>query len=52
MGINAFPYTVIYDQNSKVICKYAGYCANSDNMIEDKLKECLKKMDSMDWMDY
>lgn len=45
MGINVFPYTIIYDKNREVICKYAGYCVNSDNLIADKLTECLKKMD-------
>lgn len=48
MGIVPFPYTIIYDGNSEVICKYAGYCMNSDDLIEDKITECLKKMDSLD----
>lgn len=46
MGINAFPYTIIYDHNKELICKYAGYCANSDDLIGDKLTECLKKIPS------
>lgn len=44
MGIHTYPYTIIYDQNKELICKYAGFCANSDDFVGDKLTECLKKI--------
>jgi len=44
MGINVLPYTVLYDHHKQLVCKYAGFCMSSDDMIEDKLTQCLNKM--------
>lgn len=46
LGINILPYTILYDQHQKVICKYAGFCISSDEMLADKLTQCLNKMAS------
>lgn len=44
MGIHVLPFTVLYDHHKEVVCKYAGFCMSSDDMLEDKLTQCLNKM--------
>jgi len=48
MGINVLPYTILYDHHKELVCKYAGFCISSDDMIEDKLTQCLNKMSQKD----
>jgi len=44
MGIQHAPYTLIYDHNKNIFCKYSGYCTGIQDMICMKLKECLSKI--------
>ena len=44
MGIPDAPYTILYDQKMEVYCKYNGYCAGSQEMVCEKMNECLNKM--------
>lgn len=38
MGIPGFPYTVVFDQDKNVICRYNGYCIGSEELICEKLQ--------------
>ena len=44
MGIPDAPYTILYDQKMNIYCQYNGYCAGSQEMVCDKVNECLDKM--------
>ena len=44
MGIPDAPYTILYDQKMEVYCKYNGYCTGSQEMVCEKMNECLNKM--------
>ena len=44
MGIPDAPYTILYDQKMEVYCKYDGYCTGNQEMVCEKMNECLNKM--------
>ena len=44
MGIADAPYTILYDHQMKIYCQQIGYCAGSEEMVCEKVNECLKKM--------
>lgn len=44
MAINVLPYTLLYDYKKELVCKYAGFCMTSDDILEDKLTQCLNDM--------
>lgn len=44
MGIPDAPYTILYDQQMEVYCKYNGYCTGNQEMVCKKMNECLNKM--------
>lgn len=44
MGVRDAPFTILYDQNMQVYCRYDGYCASAGEMVCDKMSECLNKM--------
>jgi peroxiredoxin len=45
MGIAGVPYTILYDQQMKVICEYNGYCAGAGDLVCEKMKVCLNRLD-------
>lgn len=44
MGIPDAPYTILYDEKMEVYCKYDGYCTGNQEMVCEKMNECLNKM--------
>jgi hypothetical protein len=40
MGVSECPYTILFDQDQEVVCKYFGYCAGIDDMLCEKIREC------------
>jgi hypothetical protein len=46
MGIPNGPYTILYDEQMKVLCKYSGYCSGAGDQVCRKMNECLGKMAS------
>ena len=44
MGIPDAPYTILYDQQMEVYCKYDGYCAGNQEVVCKKMNECLNRM--------
>lgn len=42
MGISNAPFTIMYDQEMKEICRYSGYCSSAGEMVCEKMKQCLK----------
>ena len=45
MGISNSPYTILYDKEMEVYCRYNGYCAAAGDLVCEKMKDCLNKMD-------
>ncbi len=45
MGIASAPYTILFDHEMKVICEYNGYCAAAGDMVCEKMKVCLNRLD-------
>lgn len=41
MCIPVLPFTILYDPNMKLVCSNIGYCANMDDQLCKKVKECL-----------
>ena len=41
MNIVQTPFTIVYDQNQQIICKYNGYCAGADELVCEQLKSCI-----------
>lgn len=44
MGISDVPYTIIYDHNMAVYCQYNGYCTGIEEMICNKVMECINNI--------
>jgi len=40
MGVPDYPYTILFDQDQDIVCKYSGYCASIDDLLCDKIREC------------
>ena len=45
MNIPQTPFTMLLDKQMNVHCKYAGYCANGDEMICKKIEECIAEIE-------
>jgi hypothetical protein len=43
MGIVETPMTLMYDADQNLVCQYTGYCSGGDELICEKMKECLVK---------
>lgn len=41
MGISDGPFTILYDKDMKVYCKYSGYCNGVDEALCEKVNACL-----------
>ena len=41
MGISDGPFTILYDKNMEVYCKYSGYCNGVDEALCEKVNKCL-----------
>lgn len=46
LGVFDAPFTMLYDNEMNLVCKYNGYCSGNQVILCDKVKECLKKMES------
>ncbi len=44
MGIPNGPYTILYDEQMKVLCEYSGYCSGAGDQVCRKMDECLRNM--------
>jgi len=44
MGIADVPCTILYDHQMKIYCKHVGYCAGTEELVCEKVNECLDKM--------
>jgi hypothetical protein len=44
MGIPNSPYTLLFDHQMNLYCKYNGYCSGIEELVCGKIKECLSKM--------
>ena len=44
LAISSTPYTVLFDRQMNVHCKYYGYCANGDEMVCKKIDECMAEI--------
>jgi len=47
MNIPSMPFTLVFDEEKSLICEYNGYCAWADEMVCDKIKECLQNKDTI-----
>ena len=47
MSITRTPYTVMFDKQMNVHCKYAGYCANGDEMLCRKIEACMAEIEAV-----
>lgn len=48
MCVSYSPFTILYDQNMDVVCQYAGYCVGSEDMLCEKVKNCLAGLQEED----
>ena len=44
MGISEAPYNILFDQYMSVYCRHSGPCANADDLVCEKMNECLMVM--------
>ena len=44
MHVSYIPFTMLFDQQMKIYCKFPGYCASGDDLICNKIEECLAKI--------
>lgn len=45
MGINDPAYTILFDNQMKEYCRHAGYCPSGDELMCEKVYECLNKLE-------
>lgn len=46
MGIPDAPFTILFDQDMNEYCRQLGYCVNNQDIVCQKVNECLKKIDT------
>jgi hypothetical protein len=44
IGVFDAPYNVLFDQDMKIYCRHAGPCASIEDMVCQKVNECLAAM--------
>lgn len=44
LGIPSVPFTMLYDHEMKLVCKYNGYCSGNQDVLCEKVKKCLNKI--------
>ena len=44
MGVSDAPYNVLFDQDMKIYCRHAGSCSSIEDMVCQKVNECLAAM--------
>lgn len=44
MGISDSPFTILYDNQMEKFCQHAGSCSNIDQLVCEKVNECLTAM--------
>lgn len=44
MGIPKEPYTILFDKNHEVVCRYEGYCSGAEDLMCEKVRDCLNKV--------
>ena len=42
MGVSSVPFTFLFNREQQTVCRYNGYCAGSEDILCEKLRECLK----------
>jgi cytochrome c biogenesis protein CcmG, thiol:disulfide interchange protein DsbE len=46
LGVTDAPYTLLFDKNQKLICRYQGYCSGNEDMVCEKILHCLSESNS------
>ena len=46
MNVSYTPYTLFFDQQMNVYCQYPGFCAGGEEIICDKIEQCLEKINN------
>jgi hypothetical protein len=44
IGISDAPYTILFNQQMEFYCKQSGYCGNIEELVCEKVNECLTAM--------
>ncbi|MBU1367955.1 MAG: hypothetical protein KJ578_14735 [Bacteroidetes bacterium] len=44
LGINEFPWAMLFDVDQKLVCQYRGYCVGVDEKLCHEVKICLEKL--------
>lgn len=42
MGVPDVPFTFLFNPEMQVVCRYNGYCKGADDILCEKLRECLR----------
>lgn len=42
MGVSNIPFTFLFNPDKQIVCRYNGYCSGSEDILCEKLKECLQ----------
>ena len=41
MAIPSEPYTILFNQKHEVVCRYEGYCSGAEDLMCEKVRQCL-----------
>ena len=47
LGITTTPYTILFDGQQNIKCRYPGYCSGDETQICSKIIHCLKNDDNL-----
>jgi peroxiredoxin len=45
LGVTNAPYTLLFDEENRVICRHEGYCSGNEDLVCKKILDCLFKTD-------
>jgi cytochrome c biogenesis protein CcmG, thiol:disulfide interchange protein DsbE len=46
LGVTNAPYTLLFNQNHEIICRYEGYCTGNEDMVCEKIKNSLEETEN------
>lgn len=44
MGVPGVPFTFLFNPEKQVVCRYNGYCTGSEDILCEKLRECMQPL--------
>lgn len=47
MGVIEAPYTMLFNKDHEIICRYPGYCSGNEEMVCKKILSCLSEADEL-----